>query len=286
MVETVLGCNLRCPECAVGGNLTSRKFGRMRLEDYKIIVDKIKPYAETVYLIIWGEPLLNDDIIDMINITSKYAKVIISTNGMLLTEEIANNLIKSGVSSILVSIDGTTQTVYEKYRVGGNLERVLNSLRLLQEINKANGNKVAVIPQFIVFRHNQHQMKDFCKSCSSLGLEASFKSPYLRQNSIFANSDYPEYTRPRFKNEEQRKKAMMGCPDPRSVMTIFIDGSIVPCCHATNSDVNFGNIFEDDVETIWYNSDFIQLRKNIIKGNAPDYCLKNCLSYFRDYTHI
>lgn len=279
LVETVLGCNLQCPECSAGAKLTNRKFGKMGLADYKIIAGKIRPYAKTVYLVIWGEPLLNDDVAEMIRITSKFAQVIISTNGMLLTKDKAEELVKSGVSSIIVSVDGTTQEVYEKYRVGGDLAKVLGSLKLLQEINKTNGSKVKITPQFIVFKHNQHQMKAFNSLCGSLGLGASFKAPYLRPNSVFADSDHPEYSRPRFVDAGKRKKAMRGCIDPRSVMTIFLDGSVVPCCQATNSDVSFGNIFRDDVETIWGNPDFVRFRENILKGNAPDYCLTNCLTY-------
>lgn len=61
MVETVMGCNLQCPECALGGGYITRAKGCMSFERFKIIADKIRPYAKYLYLHIWGEPLLNKD---------------------------------------------------------------------------------------------------------------------------------------------------------------------------------------------------------------------------------
>ena len=121
-VETILGCNLKCPECALGGGFIHRKMGWMRFDQFKIIARKIKPYCDYLYLHIWGEPLLNRDIFRIIAYASDFTKTNISTNGMLITPEIAEKLIQSGVTDIIVSIDGVSQGVYSRYRVGGRVE--------------------------------------------------------------------------------------------------------------------------------------------------------------------
>ena len=63
-------CNLRCPLCATGAKTHERIQGMLGLEDYKVLLDKIAPYAVTVALHNWGEPLLNPEIFKMIRMTS------------------------------------------------------------------------------------------------------------------------------------------------------------------------------------------------------------------------
>ena len=78
-IETVLGCNLHCVECAVGSNLIRRKHGMMPLSDFIIIADKIKNVCTYLYLHLWGEPMLNKDMFSMIEIGSEFAKTRVMT---------------------------------------------------------------------------------------------------------------------------------------------------------------------------------------------------------------
>ena len=232
-IETNLTCNLRCPECAIGGNLVNRAKGFMKFDQFRIIAEKIQPFVKLCYLFNWGEPLLNPDIFKIIgHAASNFnAHIVISTNGLLLTEKASQQLIDSGVSEVLVSIDGTSQAVYEKYRIGGNVEKALSSLKVLQETNLRLNNRVKITPQFIVFKHNQHEMRPFMEFCKSIGLSPFFKSPYIRNGSEFSDSDYPEFRRKRYPDMQSLRQAMKGCRDPREVFTINMDGSVVVCCN-------------------------------------------------------
>lgn len=58
-IETMLGCDLRCPECATGGGMITRSKGFMTFDQFKIIANKIRHYCKYLYLHLWGEPLLN-----------------------------------------------------------------------------------------------------------------------------------------------------------------------------------------------------------------------------------
>ena len=66
--------------------------------------------------------LLNKDIFQIINYASGFTKTNISTNGNQITEENAQKLIQSGVTDIIVSIDGVSQAVYENYLFMGGIE--------------------------------------------------------------------------------------------------------------------------------------------------------------------
>ena len=65
-IETVLGCNLRCPDCAIGGDIVTRKKGYLSFDRFKIVMDKIGPYVNYLYLHLWGEPMLNPEIVSII----------------------------------------------------------------------------------------------------------------------------------------------------------------------------------------------------------------------------
>lgn len=278
-VEINVSCNLRCPECALGGNLIKRKRESLTFDQFKCIADKVRPYAKLMNIMIWGEPLLNKEIIAMIGYASKFSRTVISTNGILVNNDIAEKLINSGLKDLIVSIDGATQEVYEKYRVGGDLTKALNSLEILHNLNIKYGSKVNIVPQFIVFKHNQHEMDKFKEICLKIGLQPSFKAPYIHMESMFSNSDYAELTRKTFDDVSDLRNAMRRCQDPWKVFTVLLDGTVVACCYDYNGKTNFGNIFNQEVLDIWNSLKYLTFRKEVLSANAPDSCLSNCLQY-------
>ena len=281
MIESTLACNLRCPECAIGGKLISRKHEMMSFNRFKVLADKIRPYAQFLYPYIWGEPTLNPDIIPILRYASTFTKTNISTNGMTMTEILAEELITSGVSSIIVSIDGLSQDVYGRYRIGGDVQKAWTALELLQRCNLKHGTRVALTPQYIVFSHNQHEMEPFAEKCRDIGLEPAFKAPYLRETSRFEYSDHSEYIRTHYPTEDALKNAMRDCPDARFTFTILVDGSVVACCYDHDNATVFGNLFEQDVDEIWNSPRYRQFRWDMLSGNAPHYCTENCLAYYK-----
>lgn len=286
VVETVVGCNLKCPECAWGGGLIRREHKCMAFEDFRIIADKIAPYAKYMYLHDYGEPLINPDIFRIIEYASKICDTNISTNGMIVDEDNARKLIQSGVKDVIVSIDGVSQKVYEKYRKGGNVQKALSALQYLVQINEDKGNKVNIIPQFIVFEHNMSEMDDFRRYCKRIGIRPFFKEPYVREDSIFKNSPFKEYTRLSFENDEKYEDRLLECRAFEEVLTIDVNGNVIPCCYDFNSEVVLGNLFDESVEDVLNGEKYISFIRNFEYRNLPDLCRRNCLMYRRDQIQI
>ncbi len=281
-IETCSMCNLACPECAIGGNVVNRKKQFMSFDNYKIIADKIKSHASYIYLHIWGEPLLNPDIFDIINYTSKFVRSNISTNGMCVSSDISDKLILSGVTDVIVSIDGVSNEVYSKYRVGGDVETAFNALRLLNDSNIRHGNNVRIIPQYIVFKHNQHEIDKFKSICNELKLNPYFKAPYLRNNDKFQVSDDPVYIRPSFKSVNKLMDAMANCKSFLGGRFILVDGTVVACCSDYNGTTCFGNILYQDFDDIYNSQKFKKFETQIFSGNIPSFCIDNCMSWSLD----
>src|SRR5579862_9368379 len=125
-VEPTTSCNLRCPECPSGLRSFTRPRGMLEKKFFEKMIDQMAP--ELLYLTFYfqGEPYLNPDFLEMV----KYAKskriyTATSTNAHYLNDENARLTVESGVDSLIISIDGITQDVYSQYRIGGDLEKVM-----------------------------------------------------------------------------------------------------------------------------------------------------------------
>lgn len=278
-LETVLGCNLRCPECAVGGGLVKRAYGQMSMNQYLTLAKKIRPHARYIYLHLWGEPLLNKDIFSMVRHSEEFARTNISTNANLLNPTNAKELIISNVTDIIVSIDGVTQPVYETYRRRGNVTKAIRGLVQLAQFNAQRTKPANIIPQFIVFKHNEHEANAFSQLCKEIGLSPSFKAPYLRPGSALKPTGHPKLTRISHTDPSIRVNAMRACPNARDVVTVLLDGRVVACCYDHNGVTSFGNLYEQNFDDIWNSHKYQDFRSNLLNGHPTPFCTQECLLY-------
>lgn len=280
-LETVLSCNLRCPECAIGGGMTTRKRKILSLDEFDLMFGKVKEWARYTYLHLWGEPFLNRDILEMTRTASRTSRVNLSTNALLIRREQVEPIVASGVGDMIVSIDGATQEVYEKYRVGGKVEDAFRALGWLAEENRRQGSPVSITPQFIVFEHNRHEIETFRARCEGLGLRPVFKAPYLRGHaSRFRASSLPEYQRRTWDDLPSLRQAISGCTNPPDVLTVDVQGKVILCCHDYDGQESFGNLLESSFEEIWNHPRYRQARWNIQTGRPPRFCETGCMTYF------
>lgn len=159
-------------------------------------------------------------------------------------------------------------------------DTALSNLAMLQELNLKHGNRVNLMPQFIMFKHNQHEKPLFEEYCHHLGLRPFFKPPYIRmKESKFAYSDFPEYIRPHYPDVASLRQAMQSCNAPRDNFVINVDGSVIVCCHDYNGLTTFGNLFQQSVLDIWDSPKYRQFRYAVMTGNTPEFCLDYCMTY-------
>jgi len=104
---------------------------------FKKRIDEV--YKELIYLTFYfqGEPYLNPNFLDMV----KYASVkgiytSTSTNAHYLNKEQAKKTVESKLDRLIISIDGTTQETYEQYRIGGQLQKVIDGTKILLRLRK------------------------------------------------------------------------------------------------------------------------------------------------------
>src|SRR5215216_6494686 len=112
--EPTTSCNLRCPECPSGLRAFTRPTGMLENSFFKQTIDDI--HKDLLYLIFYfqGEPYLNPDFLNMVKYAhDKGIYTATSTNAHYLTDEKAKQTVESGLDRLIISIDGTTQDVYQ-----------------------------------------------------------------------------------------------------------------------------------------------------------------------------
>lgn len=175
-------CQLQCPFCPTGAGRGVRDKAAMRLEHFERLLDELGPTAVHLDLMNWGEPLLNKDLPAMIACAKRHRlEVKVDANLNELSDAMADALVRSGLDVLSVSIDGVTPETYGVYRVGGELGRVLANVRKLVAKKRELGVCAPkLIWQFLVFKHNEHEVEKARELSLELGMDAvSVVAPFL-----------------------------------------------------------------------------------------------------------
>lgn len=286
-IETSAICNLKCPECPTGNKSLKRKQGLMTYSDFEEIIDQIKKYAVYVNLSLQGEPFLNKELLKMIQLADKNNILTsLSTNGHFLNYDTALEIIDSGLKRLIVSLDGTDQETYEKYRKGGSFNSVIDGIKILSSIKAKKQVKYPeIVLQFIVFNHNEHQLNKIKELGKNLGVnKVEPKSAQINNsesiNSIPSINKFSRYT---VKNNKLKLKSNQKNRCFRIWETIVItwDGTIIPCCFDKDTSYSLGNMKFNKIFDVWKSLAFNNFRKNILVNRKKIAICCNCTEGLR-----
>lgn len=290
IIDPLNVCNLKCPLCPTGTGNLPLKPGKMQLEQFKKLIDEIAPHTFKIMLYNWGEPFLHKEILEMILYAhDRRISTAISSNLNLLPPGGAEALVESGLDDLIVSCDGLTQEVYVKYRVNGKLERVVDNIRSIVEAKrKLKRSNPCIEFQFLVFKHNEHQVPDVKKFAYGLGVDyVRFGLPDVLQDlEDIRQASSPEFAKRQSSDSEQTQSSAVAtlsppediearvaqnpppiqCFWPWRSMVINWNGEIDPCCYNNPLD-HFGNVYEQPFQEIW-NGSVYQYARQWITGKV------------------
>ena len=290
VLEPTNHCNLKCPLCPTGRGDTSVPYGLFKLDKYKEVVDVISRWAQTVRLFAWGEPLLNKSFIEMIRYASQNPykmRTFTNVNLNVITDEQIKGLLTSNLDILHASIDGVTQEVYEKYRVGGNLEAVFNNLKKLIAAKELYKSNTKIKWAFIVNKYNEHQVEEAKRMARDFGIPINFDSLRidLKEDCLTPVDElmdtYGEWLpdNPKYNNYNMDTKARKVsfkevrsyplsdgfCKMPWQETMINWNGDVFPCTCVHNEEKDrMGNIFEQDFKEIWNGEKYIAARRELL----------------------
>lgn len=263
-------CNLSCSFCPG----TSRAPRRMSVDEFKTVLEKIKPYTDYIYFHLLGEPLCHPQLETFLSISDEMGfKVIITTNGTLLNK----------CKDILSNSNSHYKTVISlhSFEANNNKNSFENYLKDCFEYAKRTENK-----KIVVLRLWNNGGKDSLNDEILQMLEKYFPKPWCeeRNGTRVGNKVFLQYGDkfdwPTLENHDTNDNVF--CYGLRDQIGILADGTVVPCCLDNNGEINLGNIFESDLENI-INS---QRAQNIYNGfsnrKAQEELCKRC-SFVRKF---
>lgn len=283
-IEPTTACNLRCPECPSGLRSFSRDTGNLKEDFFRETIDTM--YKDLMYLIFYfqGEPYINPKFLDMVHHAhNKGIYTITSTNGHFLNDENARKTVESGLDRMIISVDGTTQEVYEQYRKSGKLDNVLEGARnIVKWKKKLNSKTPHTIFQFLVVKPNEHQIPDVYKLAEEIGIdEVKLKTAqvydYENGNPLIPTIDkYSRYNETDDGTYRVKNKLMNQCWKLWHSCVITWDGIVVPCCFDKDAIHRLGNLKESTMKEIWQNEAYQNFRTQIIQGRDKIEICTNC----------
>jgi radical SAM protein with 4Fe4S-binding SPASM domain len=287
-IEPTTSCNLQCPECPSGLRKFTRPTGSMSIDSFKGIIDQLSPHLIYLTLYFQGEPMLNRSFFEMV----KYAKqkrifVATSTNGHFLDDVSARNVVESGLDRLIISLDGMDQSTYEKYRVGGKLDTVLNGIANIMKWKKElKSSHPYVELQFLVLGTNEKQLDDikrFAKSSNVNKLSLKSAQLYNFRNNPLATS-IPAYSRYK-KTDEGNLKIKNSLPNRCHRMwhapVITWDGKLLPCCFDKDAGHILGDLKENSFGEIWRSPLYKKFRNRIFISRKEIKICSNCTEGLR-----
>ena len=272
-VEPASVCNLHCPECTLGGGRLQRSGQLMDMKTFENVLVPLSPWLVSCQFFLQGEPTLNPNLCQMIALAHlRRIFTTVSTNGQTLTPELCSNLVSSGLDRLIVSVDGTTQEVYEKYRVGGSLQAAISGIGNMVAARKAlNRHNPLIEVQFIVFRHNEHQISQIKQLTRQWGADRVVLKTAQIENPTHATEllpQNPKYSRYRLDTNGKvsiKQRYNSNCFRLRSTMVVTSNGDVAACCYDKNCQHNLGNVNQSRPSDIWFGEKANSLRHLVWK---------------------
>jgi radical SAM protein with 4Fe4S-binding SPASM domain len=283
--EPTTSCNLRCPECPSGLRAFTRPTGMLKKDFFSETIDQLS--RELMYLVFYfqGEPYLNPDFLDMVKYaTSRKIYTATSTNGHYLTEENARRTVESGLDRLIISLDGTTQETYQQYRVGGRIDKVLEGAARVVAWKKKLGSKTPfIIFQFLVVRHNEHQVEEVQALAKKMGVD----QVRLKTAQVYDYENDPNHLIPvnqkysRYKKDRDGKMIFKGnnanhCWRLWHDPVITWDGAVVPCCFDKDARHKLGDLKQQSFRELWQNREYRHFRSQVLDSRKNIDICANC----------
>lgn len=298
-IEVTTHCNGSCSYCPHG--LTRKRWvnKHMPMDLFREVVPFLR-HTDLVYLQGWGEPLLNEDLLEMVRICKDQGKRVgFTTNGTLLTESMIRTLIGLRLDIIGISLAGTTAKTHNRIREGTDFNEVISRLEVLHRIQaEKNTRDPEVHLAYLLVRSNFEEVKDILALAERVGAKQVVASnltlivdPGLSSEAIFNDTERMDYYRGTLEEIAEkgaRKNILFDYPGPgldeasmccrenvHRACVINVEGEVVPCVF-TNPllssqhifkdqslplrGMSFGNIRNESLGRIWRKKEYVRFR--------------------------
>ncbi len=250
-IEITNICNLSCSFC----KQTKRIRKSMSPEEFEEILKKIDDYTDYIYLHVKGEPLIHQNLKEILNIASKYQKkVTITTNATLLKEKESILLESSCIRQMNLSLHSENNKEDYLEEIFSSVDKLLKKMNIVYRfwtLHKGilNEKSTETVKKINSYYHLSPETVEKLYTNSNIKIKEN----------IYVNKDN-EFLWPDLENEYYEPYGY--CHALKDQIAILVDGTVIPCCLDGEGFINLGNIYESTMEEIMSND----RTKNMIEG--------------------
>lgn len=302
-------CNLGCKMCPYLDVHDAATYDQeMSEETFTTLLPSLR-WLPSLHLSGSGEPFFNRNVIrfiEMARAVNPRIEVDITTNGTLLTERLARELVRVRVTRLVVSIDGVSEKTVGAIRIGINLPKVLANLKVLAAVKHELGKAEPIVRvNYMVGYGSYQELPDFISAAKSLGVaEVNVLEVLTGTEEAFEDNLLNSIARDggRALRDARKRAAAAGitlvlpttqhdaCMHPYTPH-VSEHGDVSPCCYVdyegrtlwANGEavrlprVEYGNVRDQSFAAIWRSPAFAELRARDRTGDFPDFC-RTCQS--------
>lgn len=268
-IEPSSRCNLRCTYCPVGSE--SGATGHMERAVFERFVDQVHDHVLVLALWGWGEPFVCPSVYEMIAYAHRRGlRLISSTNGHLFAQrEHAEGVVRSGLDALIVSLSGTTQEAYRRFR-GGRLETALAGVREIVAAKRALGAATPHVQlSFIVTDWSEREIPELRELARSLGVDGlslkKMNTASVKPDPTRIDTALPEDARlRRFAYGDDGVTRVRVKRNPCKALwhnpTLRWDGTINPCVYDFDGAHVLGDTRHESFAAIWNGPRYAAMR--------------------------
>ena len=258
LIEPTSVCNIRCIMCFQVDKSFSSNKKHMGFIDIGFFQDLIRQIEEnncnTLTLASRGEPTLHKNFKEIAEAVKK-SNILdskINTNATVLNTEKIEQILDAGFSEVIFSVDAGTKETYEKIRVKGKFDKVVENIKLFNEIRSKNFKNSKTLTRVSGVKVKNYQdIEQMASFWSEIVDEVSIKSAAYRWDTY--NNPINDITEP--------------CLNLWNRMYVWFDGKVNPCDTDYKSYLSVGNANDKSLKELWNSEEYIKLRELHVKGN-------------------
>ncbi len=317
-IEVSYTCNLRCKMCP-------RSFeGVEQAVMPPELFAKVEPYINRfpyVHLTGYGEPLMSPHFVDYVKAARRVgSRPVFTTNGLLLKEKLARQLLEERIDCISVSIDAGTPETYEQVRGRGTFLRLLETLRQFRDLRRELNSDTFMVWVFLLMRSNYKELPQALEYAKELGFhrfvakhlecavtregfsEALFDTGYVSPPGPEVMKDLEDvFTRCRASAGKEIEflahPFQMGVDgmclvNPVTSVVVDYRGNVSNCCYLMELNTRpymnpppvdhgvMGNLNHQTLDEILRSSKHIEFQRDWVEGRIPRIC-EGCVQLAR-----
>ncbi len=296
-------CNLKCKMCNIS-TIPGEDAGELSTEECEKIIDQIVDLKIDHLVFSGGEPLLREDIFDLVNYAvNKNIKIVgLITNGLLINEEAAKRLINIGANQITISIDGLEET-NDFMRGKGSFQKAIQAVGF---INKYKNNNLPTLGiNFTITNYNIDQILPVIGLIRNRKCDVFLLQPVLsdntnmqirKKNELWVSEENMPILKEAISEVSELKKTLrdlsikvndeilkmipayfLGQPLDRGLkcyeciarITISYNGDLWSCGGI------YGNLRKNPLKDCWFSVEAAKIRREV--KQCKNHCLQNCV---------